>query len=378
MVSARHAALVVGMVLGLALCGNGGIVVAQDQGESQPAGDFNELFTQWKAVLADLLQYQDQYRAADRDQLPAIREKYNARLAEGKKLFPAMRDAGLAKLKEAPNENEDVVTFLLQYSAEGVQTDNYEDAYEILNTMKSQGVKHPAVDPLLVRAAFGSDHYKVAADLFEELTKRPNAQEIITEEVAMAGTVAQRTLPLWEKEQEIRAKEAEADDLPRVRIETSQGTVVVELYENEAPGAVGNFVSLVENKFYDGLTFHRVIEGFMAQGGCPKGDGTGGPGYQIYCETQKPEHRKHFRGTLSMAHAGRDTGGSQFFLTFLATPHLDGQHTAFGRVIEGHEVLGKLQRRDPQSAGAPRPDKIIKAEVIRKRDHEYKPNKSRG
>ncbi|HUG68121.1 MAG TPA: peptidylprolyl isomerase [Pirellulaceae bacterium] len=155
--------------------------------------------------------------------------------------------------------------------------------------------------------------------------------------------------------------------------------MIIELYENEAPQAVGNFVSLVESGYYDGLTFHRVLPGFMAQGGCPDGTGSGGPGYNIACECYRDDHRKHFRGTLSMAHRGRDTGGSQFFLTFKRTSHLDGRHTVFGRVVEGLGVLAQLQRRDPSQRGAlPAPDKIVKAEVVRKRDHEYRPTKVGG
>jgi cyclophilin family peptidyl-prolyl cis-trans isomerase len=133
----------------------------------------------------------------------------------------------------------------------------------------------------------------------------------------------------------------------------------------------------VEKGFYDGLTFHRVLPGFMAQGGCPQGNGQGGPGYNIYCECDRDDARMHFRGTLSMAHAGRNTGGSQFFLTFLPTPWLNKKHTVFGRVIEGFDVLERLQRRDPDASGPiPEPDKIIKAEVLRKRpDHQYVPTK---
>jgi cyclophilin family peptidyl-prolyl cis-trans isomerase len=181
----------------------------------------------------------------------------------------------------------------------------------------------------------------------------------------------------WAKEQEIRKQEAEKDDLPRIKMSTNKGDVVIELFENEAPGAVGNFVSLVEKGFYNGLVFHRVIPGFMAQGGCPEGTGTGGPGYNIYCECYEPNHRIHFRGTLSMAHAGRDTGGSQFFLTFLPTAHLNGKHTAFGRVIEGFEVLSKLIRTETEEGEKSKvePDKMVKVEVLRKREHEYKPNK---
>ena len=110
------------------------------------------------------------------------------------------------------------------------------------------------------------------------------------------------------------------NDLPRVELKTSKGDVVIELFEDEAPNTVANFIQLVEKKYYDGLKFHRVIDGFMAQGGCPKGTGTAGPGYSIACECQLKGARKHARGSLSMAHAGRDTGGSQFFITFAATP----------------------------------------------------------
>ena len=137
--------------------------------------------------------------------------------------------------------------------------------------------------------------------------------------------------PKVQGEMAIRATEENEDDLPRVKIETTKGTIVVELFENEAPNTVANFVSLVESHFYDGTPFHRVIPGFMAQGGDPTGTGTSGPGYTIACECDLPDARKHFLGSLSMAHAGKDTGGSQFFLTFAPTEHLDGRHTVFGR-----------------------------------------------
>jgi cyclophilin family peptidyl-prolyl cis-trans isomerase len=179
----------------------------------------------------------------------------------------------------------------------------------------------------------------------------------------------------WAKEKQLRESEGKVDNLPRVLLKTNQGDITIELFENQAPNSVANFISLVEKGFYDGLSFHRVLGGFMAQGGDPKGDGTGGPGYNIACECYRPDHRVHFRGSLSMAHAGRDTGGSQFFLTFIPTAHLNGKHTVFGRVVDGMDVLAKLQRRDPQDTEAPRPDKIIQAKVIRKRPHEYKPQK---
>ncbi|NLF08042.1 MAG: peptidylprolyl isomerase [Pirellulaceae bacterium] len=158
-------------------------------------------------------------------------------------------------------------------------------------------------------------------------------------------------------------------------MKTSKGDITLELFENEAPNTVANFISLAEKGFYDGLTFHRVMAGFMAQGGDPAGNGTGGPGYSIACECYKPNHRCHFRGSLSMAHAGRDTGGSQFFLTFAPRPNLNGLHTVFGRVIDGMDVLAEIQRRNPDDKEAAAPDRIVKVEVIRKRPHEYAPVK---
>jgi cyclophilin family peptidyl-prolyl cis-trans isomerase len=113
----------------------------------------------------------------------------------------------------------------------------------------------------------------------------------------------------------------------------------------------------------------------MAQGGCPRGDGTGDPGYKIYDECTKADSRKHFRGVLSMANAGPDTGGSQFFINFVPTPQLDGRHTVFGRVVEGIDVLSKIQRINPEAPSATKPTKIISMEVVRKRDHEYAPRK---
>jgi cyclophilin family peptidyl-prolyl cis-trans isomerase len=176
---------------------------------------------------------------------------------------------------------------------------------------------------------------------------------------------------LWPTEQKIREKEAKADDLPRVTLETSKGDITIELFENEAPNTVANFISLVEKGFYDGVPFHRVISHFMAQGGAGR-DGKG-PGYRIKDEFDNPGARMHFRGTLSMANAGPNTNTSQFFLTFRPTPHLNGGHTVFGRVIEGFDVLPKITRIDPQKPTGVTPDKIVKATVIRKRDHEYKP-----
>ena len=134
--------------------------------------------------------------------------------------------------------------------------------------------------------------------------------------------------------------------MSKVIFETDEGKITFELFSNDAPNTVDNFTKLVKDGFYNGLTFHRVIPGFMAQGGCPNTregsngmPGTGGPGYSIKCEINS---NKHLKGSLSMAHAGKDTGGSQFFIVYEPQPHLDGVQTVFGKT-ENMDVVLKLK-----------------------------------
>ena len=126
--------------------------------------------------------------------------------------------------------------------------------------------------------------------------------------------------------------------------ETDRGPIKIELYPDKAPLTVANFVNLAKRGFYDGLGFHRVIPDFMIQGGCPEGSGRGGPGYKFEDETGNGVG--HERGVLSMANAGPNTNGSQFFITHIATPWLDGKHTVFGKVVEGLEAVDKVEQGD--------------------------------
>jgi peptidyl-prolyl cis-trans isomerase B (cyclophilin B) len=130
-------------------------------------------------------------------------------------------------------------------------------------------------------------------------------------------------------------------------INTEKGTIKAELFTEDAPNTVANFVKLIKGGFYNGLNFHRVLPDFVIQGGCPNGIGSGGPGYQIKCELTGG-NQYHDRGVLSMAHAGRDTGGSQFFICHSRTntAHLDRNHTCFGKVFEGLEVIDDIRQGD--------------------------------
>ena len=143
-----------------------------------------------------------------------------------------------------------------------------------------------------------------------------------------------------------------ADELAKLqyaKVDTEKGVIWLKLFPEETPNTVANFAHLGNSGFYDNKNFHRVIPGFMAQGGCPEGTGTGGPDWAIACETEQ-NTSVHKPGTLSMAHAGPDTGGSQFFITFVDTPHLDGVHTVFGAIEEddsaSFDVLNSIQGQD--------------------------------
>ena len=133
----------------------------------------------------------------------------------------------------------------------------------------------------------------------------------------------------------------------KAELHTAKGVMNIDFYDADAPNTVKNFTDLAKKGFYDGLTFHRVLDDFVIQGGCPKGNGTGGPGYNIDCETSG-ENQYHDRGVLSMAHAGLNTGGSQFFVCHSRTntAHLDGKHTCFGKVTEGLDVIDAIEVGD--------------------------------
>jgi len=148
----------------------------------------------------------------------------------------------------------------------------------------------------------------------------------------------------------------------KAKFKTSKGDILIELYADKVPNTVNNFVFLARDGFYDNTTFHRVIKDFMVQGGDPEGSGRGGPGYKFKDEFDSS--LKHTGpGILSMANAGPHTNGSQFFITHTATPHLDGKHAVFGKVIEGMNVVNSIPERDPGRAGKPG-ETLIGIEII--------------
>ena len=355
----------------------------------QAAADYKSVFKKIETLRGEYQSADEARRKQINAELPGVVDQARAKMA-------AWTQAALELYKVAPNENEEVSDLLLGMAKhfvvgeapEGAKGgnyfggDQYEQAMPIIKALVEGG--HPDKE-LLILGGFSAvcvndfdaaEKYLNAAkdqQIFE--TVQPESQD----EAQVLGMASAWLMNLdqmkasWEAEQKIREAEAAKSDLPRVKFTTSKGDIVVELFEDQAPAATASMINLAKDGFYTDVPFHRVLPHFMAQGGDPTGTGTGGPGYNIKSQFDRPDAREHFRGSLSMANTGQpDTGGSQFFLCFIPTTQLNGRHTVFGRVVEGIEVLGKIQRRDPTAQPPlPAPDKIIKAEVLRDRGHDY-------
>ncbi|MGN6545859.1 MAG: peptidylprolyl isomerase [Aureliella sp.] len=333
-------------------------------------------------------------------QTRALRAQWIRMLETGRTLHERMVQGALKDYRAAPDPASDTAAFLYNVAARNADADRFDNMLEVVQLLKETGYTAPQFDLCygLTAAAHNEfeaarPHLQIAIQNLENEAKEINRNTEIPDEqreTLMKNMAETHSLlndlshvevyaPLWEAEQEARQADAEGEPLPRVRIETTKGAFEVELFENQAPNTVANFISLCEQNFYNGLPFHRVLTHFMAQGGCPNRDGSGNPGYAIRTELGD-DHRNFFRGTLGMALAAHpDSGGSQFFICYMPRARLNGNYVAFGRVIEGMNVLSDITHVDPDDkskdhAHAP-PDEIISTKVVRKRNHPYKPEK---
>jgi cyclophilin family peptidyl-prolyl cis-trans isomerase len=349
-------------------------------GQMALADDSADIAAKWKALTdkrdaltTKMNAMQEKFAKATPAEQADMKTEFEAGIAEFReKVIPEMRTVAV-KAFDADNTNTEAGQAALELA---YSYNEYDTAVRVGDALLKAGVKTPTVKNLTANAKFATHDFEGAQKLYTQASIKG---ELIPD---LGGRFVGEVGPyteMWQREQKIRETEANApagQELPRVLFETTKGPILIELFENEAPNTVANFISLVEAKKYDGVKFHRVIPNFMIQGGDPNtldrdpaNDGQGGPGYLIPCECYAPNARMHFRGTLSMAHAGKDTGGSQFFITHLPTPHLNPNpaqktgHTVFGRVVEGLDNAMAIAKDDV----------ITTASVVRKRDHEYKP-----
>ena len=349
--------------------------------DSDPAKALAALFKQAQDIQATLQKMQEEFQQADEERQKELDGQFRAMIGDlQKKIMPRMTKLAVPLyLEDAANKQAEQVT--LSHIQQLFMENNYNQVAATGEKLLAAERKHPAILNFTAVAHFATHDFEKAGAVLKEAKAAKEAKtpggDVYDQLAGRFEGPIEKYPALWEAEQKTRAQEAEKDDLPRVAIETTKGKFLVELFENEAPNTVANFISLVQGKKYDSTVFHRVIPGFMAQGGDPntldkdpRNDGQGGPGYHIVCECYTKKARNHFQGSLSMAHGkDRDTGGSQFYITHLPTPHLNRNagnssvHTVFGRVLDGLDVALALRQGD----------KIKSATVVRKRDHEYKP-----
>ena len=350
-------------------------VFAEDEGKSQDAQaavSFAELKKQLDGALVEVRARRAEYKAAtDAEPRATQRAAYRESLKQADVLMADLEVAAEREYAEQPTHHGPLVEFLMNVMKKDISKDAYERPVRISKLLIAGGVHRPDLHEVAGAAFFVTGDIDEGERHLQAARREGGLGELGVKYVDQGGHYRK----LWQEEKKFRAAEAKADDLPRVKIETKRGDLVVELFENEAPNTVANFIHLVEQKYYDGLTFHRVLPHFMAQGGQKVEGDRVGPGYTIECEClTQPVHRKHFRGSLSMAkRTPPHTGSAQFFLTMTPTTHLDGAHTVFGRVIEGLDVLSKLRRRNPQNPAAKAGDTIVRMTVLRKREHPYEP-----
>jgi cyclophilin family peptidyl-prolyl cis-trans isomerase len=373
---------------------------------------FAELRAEAETAKIEFRKRLDALQKAKPDERRAMMLPYREQVDKIRSLAAALEQAGLAEYRRHPNQDQDLVEWMVIHLKDLINRDDYETAAEIATLLVKNkfdlriqvvgGVtlpdgKHDTVlTPRAGMSFFGANDFDNARLYLERAQESGSLgmddlqlgmggpQGVITmdalavkptEELEWAG----RYRALWANEQKRRKAEGTADDLPIVRLSTSKGDITLQLFENDAPNTTANFIDLVENKFYDGCDFQDVISGLGAQAGRQSASGVS-PDFTIPAETDNPDHRVHFRGSLSMVTPDDSKASSEFRIAFLANRKLDDKNTVFGRVTEGFDVLVKLQRID---SAYPTPknvvlDKIVSAKVLRKRTHPYVPRRHEG
>lgn len=362
--------------------------------------DFDRLLEEWKPILQQMVDLRTEFRDVETtdERRQECRREFNKLREEAQSLHRQLMDQAIVCLLKYPRENTDLDAFIVNVLREYRRLDLYEEAFAVCKKLLSSS--EFASDEIIDAAAYSSlysNDFDAAAKYGPKLMQLQWRRKSEFEYNESPFKNLEYWQTEWRRELELRQRDDMNGDLPRVILTTTRGEVEIELFENEAPNTVANFIFLVEKGFYTNLDFHRVIHGQMAQGGGSELlrtetelDGTlkkrhnhdDGPGYSIPDEIG-PNSRKHFRGTVSMANAGPNTGGSQFFICYRPNRDYDGKHTVFGRVIRGMDVVSfflerqpydpneeledemELEKRVLEVPGCEMPDKILSAKVSR-------------
>jgi cyclophilin family peptidyl-prolyl cis-trans isomerase len=353
---------------------------------ANPAGEPNSLDAAKKKMgehLKKIARVITLFRLSeDEDADEQLRSEFQQLLIDGRAIASELqRQIVMDARQSSGSDKEEKSRFIYDLFFQNSEYDRYENNWELAQYLIDIGFedKKQEIYAVLGRNALVLNDYANAKKFYEKAV----SLRVFPEKEQKVGVVLPDAIVKWPAEEEARRKDAEKGDLPRVVFETTKGRFVIELFEDEAPKTVGNFIHLVEKGFYNELLFHRVEQHLVVQTGCPNGDGTGGPGYSIQAENGLPNSRNHFRGSVGMALAGdqADSGGSQFYICMSPLNFLDGRFTVFGRVIEGMDTVEHLNRvnlseKSEENERKLVPDRVLDAKVLRKRAHDYLPTYS--
>lgn len=382
----------VSIVFGMCLVGSFEATFAQevtDEGKAQAVGSSEkavsggDLESAKKAMrehMKKIAKTITLYRLSEDEKVDKdLQTDYQQLLIDGRALATELqRQVVLDARASTGKDQAEKTKFVYDLFQTNSDLDRYEHNWELAQYLIDVGFEDSKKEiyAMIGRNALAQNDFATARKFYEKAV----ALQVFPEEEQKVGVVLPDAMMRWPAEEAARKRDAEKGDLPRVVFETTKGNFVIELFEDEAPNTVGNFIHLVEKGFYSDLLFHRVEKHLVVQTGCPNSDGSGGPGYSIKGESGLPNGRNHFRGAVGMALAGddADSGGSQFYVCLVPLSFLDGRFTIFGRIVEGMDTVEHLNRvnlSEKSEEGERKlvPDQILNAKVLRKRNHEYVP-----
>ena len=364
---------------------------------SQDAGDpriealekqLQETITEFREIVRDAQRNGFEYvNALTVDQASELIDGFYEKIKVGnevrERIIPLVEELVPLKVAGADGADDELVHLATGVMEFLYRRGEYSRTYRLAKDLVANNSENEYARVYLARSGvLTNDFSPAAAKTFEKNAKFFEENDSVTDTEKLLFSNLERINILFAKELEIRELEKQADDLPRVKFMTTQGEFVIELFENEAPQTVANFISLVESGFYDDLYFHTVIQQTAAETGVAAGAGVfRDVGYTIYDEYDKPDARLHFSGSVSMVSEEPNSGAARFFVSLAPLPNFNGKRTVFGRILTGMDTVYRINHTYRIEEGEQiqienfTPDKVKSAQVLRKRDHEYLPTK---